>query len=134
MDAFGYLESCRYRYGLDAADFWNGLIGTVEPDTILKVRQAVDEREMQVVNYHVDGVHLWEDDPEARERNHAKAREHLRVAAALGAKTVRFDTGGKLLPLTDEQFDLLATRYREYCGFAADNGTRNGPENPCGLP
>jgi len=133
MDAFGYLESCRYRYGLDAADFWNGLIGTIEPDTILKVRQAVEEREMKVVNYHVDGVHLWEDDPEARERNRVKAWEHLHVAASLGAKTVRFDTGGKLLALSEEQFDLLATRYREYCGFAADNGFRIGPENHWGL-
>ena len=24
MDVFGYLESCKYRYGLDAADLWNG--------------------------------------------------------------------------------------------------------------
>src|SRR5579862_5387292 len=55
IDAFGYLESCNYRYGLNAADFWNGLIGTVEEDYLIKVRQAVEEREMSVVNYHVDG-------------------------------------------------------------------------------
>jgi sugar phosphate isomerase/epimerase len=133
MDAFGYLETCRYRYGLDAADFWNGCVGTVDKDAIVKLRQAVDEREMQVVNYHVDGVHLWEDEPEARERNYGKAWEHLHVAAALGAKTVRFDTGGTLTPVTDEQLDFLATRYREYCDFAADNGFRIGPENHWGL-
>ena len=27
MDVFGYLEACKHRYGLDAADFWNGLLG-----------------------------------------------------------------------------------------------------------
>ncbi len=133
MDAFSYLETCRFRYGLRTADFWNGLIGTVETGYLLKVRQAVDEREMQVVNYHVDGVHLWEDDPEARERNHIKGWEHLHAAAALGAKTVRFDTGGKLTAMTPEQLDFLAERYREYCRFAAENGFRIGPENHWGL-
>lgn len=133
MDAFGYLESCRYRYGLDAADLWNGLIGTVDSDHLVKLRQAVDEREMQVVNYHVDGVHLWEDAPGARESNYRKAWEHLHAAAILGAKTVRFDTGGKLLPMTEEQLDLLAARYREYCRFAAEHGFRIGPENHWGL-
>lgn len=24
MDVFGYLETCKYRYGLDAADIWRG--------------------------------------------------------------------------------------------------------------
>ncbi|MCW3098685.1 MAG: xylose isomerase [Chthonomonadaceae bacterium] len=133
MDAFGYLETCRYRYGLDTADFWNGLIGTVEADTLVKIRQGVEEREMQVVNYHVDGVHLWEDDPNAREANYRKAWEHLHAAVALGAKTVRFDTGGKLTTMTEEQCDFLAGRYREYCRFAAENGFRIGPENHWGL-
>ncbi len=133
MDAFGYLETCKYRYGLDTADFWNGLIGTTDSDVLVKVRQAVEAREIQVVNYHVDGVHLWEDDAEARERNSRRAWEHLHAAAALGAKTVRFDTGGKLVPMTEEQLEFLATRYREYCDFAADNGFKLGPENHWGL-
>lgn len=133
IDAFGYLETCRYRYGLHSADYWNGLIGTVESDTLIKIRQGVEEREMQVVNYHVDGVHLWEQDPEARERNYQEAKKHLEAAAILGAKTVRFDTGGKLAAITDEQLDFLATRYREYCDFGAENGFRIGPENHWGL-
>ena len=29
MDLFGYLEACKYRYGLRAADIWNGF-GPVE--------------------------------------------------------------------------------------------------------
>jgi|SRR5579862_5518485 len=133
IDVFGYLESCRYRYGLDTADFWNGLIGTIDEDVLHKVRQAVEERELTVVNYHVDGVHLWEDDPEARERNYRGALAHLRAAAMLNAKTVRFDTGGRLGPITEEQFDFLADRYREYCRFGSDHGFRVGPENHWGL-
>src|ERR1700722_19467721 len=133
IDAFGYLETCKYRYGLDAADYWNGLIGTIDEDYILKVQQEADARELQIVNYHVDGVHLWEDDPEARDRNYENAVLHLKAAVTLGAKTVRFDTGGRIGPATDQQFDYLVQRYAEYAGFAADHGFRIGPENHWGL-
>src|SRR5437868_743980 len=133
IDAFGYLESCKYRYGLDAADLWNGLIGTVDDTYLRKLRQEAEAREMTVVNYHVDGVHLWEDAADARERNYQNALVHLRAAVLLGAKTVRFDTGGTVGPMTAEQFDYLAMRYQEYCRFAGDHGFRVGPENHWGF-
>jgi len=133
IDAFGYLESCRYRYDLNAADFWNGLIGTIDPDYIARLRQELDARELIVANYHVDGVHLWEDTPEARESNYRLALQHLTTAGALGAKTVRFDTGGKVGEASEEQFDYLVKRYSEYAHFAADHGFVIGPENHWGL-
>ena len=73
MDAFGYLETCKYRYGLDAADFWNGIIGTTEAAYIRKVREAMDEREMICANYHADGCHVWEDDAGARRHDRGDA-------------------------------------------------------------
>jgi sugar phosphate isomerase/epimerase len=133
IDIFGYLESCRYRYGLDSADIWNGLIPTLDEGFLRTVRQSAEERELTVVNYHVDGVHLWEDDPADRERNYRGALEHLRAAALLGAKTVRFDTGGPLTPMTAEQLDYVASRYREYCQFGADHGFKVGPETHWGF-
>ncbi|MCS6775883.1 MAG: TIM barrel protein [Chloroherpetonaceae bacterium] len=133
IDVFGYLESCRFRYGLRAADLWNGLVGTTDTTFLKKVRQAVEERDMVVVNYHVDGVHLWEDDPDARQHNYTRALEHLRAAEILGARTIRFDTGGRLEPVSDEQFDYLVARYREYANIAAGFGARIGPENHWGL-
>ncbi|MCX6381881.1 MAG: sugar phosphate isomerase/epimerase [Armatimonadetes bacterium] len=133
IDAFGYLESCKYRYGLDSADFWNGIIGSTDSDYIRKVRQAVEERELTVANYHVDGCHLWEDDPEARERNYKVALQHLHIAHQLGAKTVRYDTGGKLEPISNEQFDYIVGKYQEYAEFAYNHGFKVGPENHWGL-
>ncbi len=133
IDAFGYLETVKYRYRLDAADFWNGLLDGTDEDYIRKVRQGVEAREMTVANYHIDGVHLWEDDPEARERNYQNAKAHLRLAELLGAQTVRIDTGGEVGPMTPEQFDYVVTRYQEYARWAGDHGFRIGPENHWGF-
>ena len=94
MDVFGYLESCKHRYGLDAADIWNGILGSdekayLQPDFLRKVREALSERELALVNYHADGCHICEDDPAARERNYQSALAHLKAAAHLGALTIR---------------------------------------------
>ncbi|HCD99690.1 MAG TPA: xylose isomerase, partial [Armatimonadetes bacterium] len=74
IDVFGYLEACRYRYHLLTADIWNGLLGSdvevqLDEDRLRKVRQAMDERDLVCVNYHADGCHVWEDDPEVRARH-----------------------------------------------------------------
>jgi sugar phosphate isomerase/epimerase len=133
MDVFGYLEACKYRYRLDTADIWNGLMGSTDPDYARKVREAADDRGMTVVNYHVDGVHLWEDDPGKREQNYKDAQAHLRVAEILGAKTVRIDTGGTVVPMNAEQLDMVAGRYREYARWADGVGARIGPETHWGF-
>ena len=137
MDVFGYLEACRFRYGLDAADFWTGILGPdekvyLQDDFLAKVKEGLAEREMVLANYHADGCHVWEDDPAAREKNYRSAQAHLRAAATLGAKTVRIDAGGKGQVWTDEQFDLIVKRFREYATFGAEHGFRIGPESHWG--
>ena len=137
MDVFGYLESCKYRYHLDAADIWNGLLGRdekvyLQEDFLKKVREALAEREMSLANYHADGCHPWDDKPEVRDKNHTSALAHLRAAAFLGARTMRIDAGGKGNVWTDEQFDYIVKRMREYCQIAADAGFRVGPESHWG--
>jgi sugar phosphate isomerase/epimerase len=132
MDAFGYLETVRHRFGLDAADFWNGTLGPIHADHLAKVREALREREMIVANYHIDGIHVWEDDPAARERNYRGALEHLKAAAELGARTVRIDMGGQGEAFSAEQLDYVVGRYHEYAVFAGEHGFRVGPETHWG--
>lgn len=136
MDVFGYLETCKYRYGLDAADFWNGIMG---PDELVldatfqqKVKDALTEREMTLANYHVDGCHVWENEPAQREQHNRSALKHLAVARFLGAQTVRIDAGGTGQTWTTEQFDLIVQRFQEYCKIAADGGFKVGPESHWG--
>jgi sugar phosphate isomerase/epimerase len=137
MDVFGYLETVKYRYRLDTADLWTGIIGH-NPDNYLnepflkKLKAALEEREMSVANYHLDGATVWNPDPDVRERDHAMILRHLDAAETLGAKTVRVDFGGRSQEMGEEQFDHLVKRYREYARRAADHGYRIGPENHFG--
>jgi sugar phosphate isomerase/epimerase len=133
MDLFGYLESCKYRYGLQAADIWNGMLLSTEDDYLAKVRQGLDERELALANLCVDGPHIWEDDPEVREQHYRGALDYLRVAEVLGAETIRIDAGVRAETFTGEQFDWIVKRYREYARHAYDSGYRVGPENHWGA-
>jgi sugar phosphate isomerase/epimerase len=138
MDVFTYLEACRYRYNLHTADIWNGLLGRdveaqLNEERLKKVRRAMDERNLICVNYHADGCHPWEDDPDARARHRDLAYRHLRAAEILGARTVRIDTGGRDRHWSDEQFDFIATAFRDFAKHAQESGFKVGPETHWGA-
>jgi len=140
MDVFGYLESVKYRYGLNAADIWAGrhpagAFGTLvdtDEDYLKKVKDALEERELVLADLCVDGAHLWEEDPDDRERNYQNALTFLRMAETLGARAVRFDAGDQGEAWSDEAFDYIVKRYREYAQRAYDNGYKVCTENHWG--
>ncbi|MBV6714042.1 sugar phosphate isomerase/epimerase family protein [Paenibacillus chitinolyticus] len=141
MDVFGYLETVRYRYGLATVDLWNGqfadrshpLLKLPDREYLKKIRQAMDEKEMTLVNIAIDGAHLWDPDADKREALHKNALEYLDASILLGAKTVRIDTGGRgQSTFSEEELDYVAGRYREYCQIAQENGFTIGPENHMG--
>ena len=133
MDVFGFLETCKYRYGVDAVEIWNGTMGrNTDEDFLRKVRDSLDDREMVVANLCVDGPHVWVDDPAEREAHYQEALRYLKAAEILGARALRIDMGGSGNSQTDEQFDYVVKRYREYARRAADNGYRVGPETHWG--
>jgi sugar phosphate isomerase/epimerase len=133
IDLFGYLESCKYRYHIQAADIWNGMMLSTDDDYLKKVRQGLDERELELANLCVDGAHIWEDDPDLREKNYQTALTYLHAAEVLGARTLRIDAGVRAPTFTNEQFDWIIRRYQEYTRRAADHGYRVGPENHWGA-
>ncbi len=134
MDTFGYLETVRYRYDLRAADLWNWTMDSIDDDYVQAVRRGLIERELALANFSLDGCHVWEKDPGARKFNHRNALANLRAAEIMGAQTVRIDTGGPadVSHYTNQQFDHIVMRYREYAQRAYDNGYRVGPENHWG--
>lgn len=132
IDLYGYLESCRYRYHLNSADIWNGMLPDPSPEALKPVKRALEERELELANLCVDGAHIWEDDPALREQHYQNALAYLRAAEVLGARTIRIDAGGQGETFSEEQFDLIVKRFREYAQRAYDHGYRCGPENHWG--
>jgi sugar phosphate isomerase/epimerase len=133
MDIFGYLESCKYRYQLNSADIWNGFFPTTSEEFLKKVAVALKERELVLANLCVDDAHIWEDDEALRESHYQNALAHLHAGEMLGARTIRIDAGGREEKWTNEQFDLIVKRYKEYAQRAYDNGYKIGPENHWGA-
>jgi len=133
IDLFGYLESCRYRYDLRTADIWNGMLTSTDDDYLGKVKHALAERELVLVNLCVDGPHIWEDDPDRREKHYQSALRYLQAAELLGAKTLRIDAGGRGDDWTPEQFETIVGRFQEYAQRAQESGFKVGPENHWGA-
>lgn len=134
MDIFGFLETCKYRYQLDAADLWNGFLTSTEESYLKKVRDGLDERELIVPNLAVDDAHIWENDPARRTKHYESAMAHLNAGRILGVRFVRIDAGGARQDKewTSEQFDLIVKRYREYAQYAYDHGFKAGSESHWG--
>ena len=141
MDVFGYLETCRFRYGLEAANIWNGMLTSTEEDYLKKVREALDERNLKLCVLTTDNTHIWDPDPAVRAKNKANALAHLNAARILGAEFMRLDAGGPASgdrtsqaakEWSNDAFDGIVAGYREYAKYAADHGFKMGPENHWG--
>lgn len=134
MDIFGFLETCKYRYHLQAADLWNGFLTSTEEGYLKKVKEALDERELVVPNLAVDGAHIWEDDSDKRRKNYESALANLNAGKILGARFVRIDAGGARQDKewSNEAFDHIVKRYREYAQYAYDHGFKAGAESHWG--
>ena len=68
-----------------------------------------------------------------REKNYQNALAHLHAAEVLGARTIRIDAGVHEDSFTNEQFDWIVKRYKEYAQRAYDHGCKVGPENHWGA-
>ncbi|MDB4865686.1 MAG: Sugar phosphate isomerase/epimerase [Cohnella sp.] len=143
MDIYGYLETVKYRYRLDAVDLWNGFFGTEDHDGLVrirdeqgirKIREALDERQLTVANIAIDGAHLIDKDAAKREKLYQNALVNLRASEILGAKTVRIDFCKSDTEVINEQdFDYIVKRYREFSERAAEHNYIVGPENHMGA-
>jgi sugar phosphate isomerase/epimerase len=132
MDVFGYLETCKYRYHVQSADIWNGFIPSLDEDFLKKLKEGLQERELVLANLCIDGPDIWNNDPVVREKHYQEALAYLKAAEFLGARTIRFNSAGQGDAFTEEQFDLVVKRFREYAQFAYDHGFKAGPENHWG--
>lgn len=139
MDIFHFLETCKYRYGLDAADIWNGMFPNTDEDFINKVYSALEDRQLTVPNIAVDGAHIMHAGGDDPKELRAKQDRYMQIAKRFGAGFVRFDAGPYMLNgrkeedgWTNEEFDFIVKRYKELAQVAYDNGFKIGAENHWG--
>ncbi|PYI55470.1 sugar phosphate isomerase/epimerase family protein [Paenibacillus flagellatus] len=142
MDVFGYLETAKYRYGLDTVDLWNGFYEDraefvwkpADEPLVRKIKHALDERKLSVANVAVDRAHIWDPDPEMRAALRRNALAQLNAAARLGARTVRIDACYRGTDdMSEEAFAYTVETYREYAAIADAMGMKVGPENHMGV-
>jgi len=143
MDIFHYFETCRYRYNIDAADLWNGMITQVNDDAYIdKVHRALQERQLVVPGIAADGAHLisapTRDTPEDRARLRGIQDRYMEICRKWGVGFLRLDAGplqgGGVAndtkdPWSPADFDYLVRRYRELAQRAYDWGFMVGNEN-----
>ena len=61
------------------------------------------------------------DDPSVLDVNYLNSLASLKAAEILGARFVRIDAGSRRDAWSNEEFDLIVSRYREYASFAGDH-------------
>ncbi len=128
MNLFGYLESLKYRYHLRDADIWSEMILSVEDDYIQLLKHTLEEEDISLACLASDGTGIWHRDPEIREQHHQLALRYLDIATTLGAHMLRIDPGSTGAELTEEEFDFVVNRYREYAHIARERGFYVGPQ------
>ena len=134
IDMFGYLETSKYRYNMDAVHLWSGYFESTDEEYLLKVKEAIEERELFPGDLAVDQAHVWDDDADRRATHYKNAKAYLNAARILSVPFVRIDAGGsrETMEWTDEEFDHIVMRFKEYAQYAHDYGFKVGAENHWG--
>jgi sugar phosphate isomerase/epimerase len=91
-----------------------------------KVRASAEQAGVKFMNLQLGGQ-MSASDPGVREKSIADIKEGMRIAAALGAPSVRADVGGK----AGEPLDLMITAdsYKQLVEFGSSIGVLPMPEN-----
>lgn len=91
-----------------------------------RVRAAADQAGVTFINFQLGGQ-LSAPDPAVRAKSIAEIKDGMRIAAALGAPTVRADVGGRAGEPLDLQ--VTAASYLELVEFGRTIGVMPMPEN-----
>jgi hypothetical protein len=157
QDAFQYIDTCR-QLGCTRLDPWNGHLVEIrkgddairrddaglqelsaeESHYVAELKRAADAARLPFGCIAVDGAHIYETDLQKRRENRLRAYRWIEVAARLGAKQVRIDSGGEekmtadVLQIIKEGFaDVISVAKRKGIEVLVENhwGATKIPEN-----
>jgi sugar phosphate isomerase/epimerase len=152
QDMFKYIDDCR-ALGATQLDPWNGHLPLLlEGDKALKasgawlnarlsaeeeaylqqVRAAADRAGLPFGCVAVDGAHIYEPAPEARQLNRAVAYRWLEAAHRLGAAQVRIDAGAAE-GFPDGVYAMVVEGYRDVVARGRELGLEVLSENHWGI-
>jgi sugar phosphate isomerase/epimerase len=133
QDIFKYISDCK-ELGCTQLDPWNAHLSVItagdwvlhaghnpgasqylspgDQEYVDSVRKAGEEVGLPFGTIAVDGAHIYEEDPEKRRENRARAYRWLDVAHKLRATQVRIDAGGPE-DMPEEAFTVIKEGYRD---------------------
>jgi len=152
QDVFQYISDCQ-TLGCTQLDLWNGhlpsllddearspssftpeyaQLSSAELEYLAQIKAAADNAGLPFGCLAVDGAHIYEDSPEARQANQIKAYRWLNIAEQLGAQQIRIDSGGPP-DMPDEVLDIIVTGYHDLIPRAREKGSEIVIENHWGA-
>ena len=151
-DVFQYINDCK-SLGCTQLDLWNGhlpsllddekrepssitpeyaQLSTEEMDFLAQIKAAAEEAGLPFGCLAVDGTHIYEASPEARQANQIKADRWLNIAEQLGVPQIRIDSGGPA-EMTDDVLEVIAAGYKDLIPRAREKGIEVVMENHWGA-
>jgi sugar phosphate isomerase/epimerase len=151
-DVFKYISDC-HTLGCTQLDLWNGhlpsllddqsrspssftleyaQLSTDELDYLAQIKSAAESAGLPFGCLAVDGAHIYEASPEARQANQIKADRWLNIAEQLSVQQIRIDSGGPP-ELSDDVLEIIVTGYNDLLPRAGEKGLEVVIENHWGA-
>lgn len=131
QDMFAYISDCK-KLGCTQLDPWNEHFASTDDAYIAKVKEAAKRAELPFGLIAVDGGHLHEPMPEAREVKRKNAYRWIEIARKLGARQIRLDAGGTAA-MPDEEFSIIIDGFEDLKKRCRDAGVELVMENHFGA-
>lgn len=152
QDVFQYIRDCR-DLGCTQLDLWNGHVPSLlddearspssytlahnelspaELDYLARIKAAADTAGLPFGCLAVDGAHIYESSPEARQAQQIKAYRWLNIAEQLGTQQIRIDSGGPP-EMPEDVLEIIVTAYNDLIPRAREKGMEVVIENHWGA-
>ena len=151
-DVFQYISDC-HALGCTQLDLWNGHLPSLlddearspetftpeyaqlspdEMDYLAQIKAAAEAAGLPFGCLAVDGAHIYETSPEARQAQQIKAYRWLNIAEQLSTEQIRIDTGGPS-EMTEEVLEVIVAGYNDLIPRAGEKGMKVVMENHWGA-
>jgi sugar phosphate isomerase/epimerase len=152
QDVFKYISDC-HALGCTQLDLWNGHLPSLlddesrapssippeyaklsdaELEYLAHIKSAADGLGLPFGCLAIDGAHIYEPSPEARQAQQIKGYRWLNIAEALGSQQIRIDSGGPP-EMPEDVFEIIVRGYNDLIRRAGEKGMEVVIENHWGA-